>query len=84
MVVLLLPLLLLGLGLAQGDDCPDYECPAKDGSFAVSIPRLVEVYTTIRTPVPVGDTTPALTSDLSRAFVRLASTGMISSKEGPP
>ena len=32
---LLLLVLLATSGLAEDEDCPDYECPAKDGSFAV-------------------------------------------------
>ena len=30
-------LLLLGAVLAEDEDCPDFDCPVKDGSFAVSI-----------------------------------------------
>ena len=30
-------LLLLGVVLAEDEDCPDFDCPVKDGSFAVSI-----------------------------------------------
>ena len=30
-------LLLLGAVLAEDEDCTDFDCPVKDGSFAVSI-----------------------------------------------
>ena len=30
-------LLLLGVVHAEEEDCPDFDCPVKDGSFAVSI-----------------------------------------------
>ena len=29
-------LLLVGGILAEDEDCPDFDCPVKDGSFAVS------------------------------------------------
>ena len=33
---LCLALLLVGGILAEDEDCPDFDCPVKDGSFAVS------------------------------------------------
>ena len=33
---LILALLLVGGALAEDEDCPDFDCPVKDGSFAVS------------------------------------------------
>ena len=41
---LILALLLVGGVLAEDEDCPDFDCPVKDGSFAVSTQPLWSVY----------------------------------------
>ena len=79
---LILALLLVVGVLAEDEECPDFECPVKDGSFAVSTPALVMIYKVEpRTLAHAVGITLASTSAQSSSIALLASTGTISSEE---
>ena len=79
---LILALLLVVGVLADDEECPDFECPVKDGSFAVSTPPLVMIYKVEpRTLAHAVGITLASTSAQSSSIALLASTGTISSEE---
>ena len=79
---LILGILLVGGVLAEDEECPDFDCPVKDGSFAVSNPPLVMIYTADpRTLAHAVGITLASTSAQSSSIALLASTGTISSEE---
>ena len=79
---LILALLLVVGVLADDEECPDFDCPVKDGSFAVSTPLLVMIYKVDpRTLAHAVGITLASTSAQSNSIALLASTGTISSEE---
>ena len=78
----ILALLLVVGVLAEDEECPDFDCPVKDGSFAVSTPHLVMIYKVEpRTLAHAVGITLASTSAQSNSIALLASTGTISSEE---
>ena len=90
---LILALLLVGGALSEDDDCPDFDCPVKDGSFAVSThPReyissqtkkewsLIIYDDNARTLARADGITPASTSALLSSIALLAFIGTISSE----
>ena len=55
---LYLALLLVGGILAEDEDCPDFDCPVKDGSFAVSTSGAYGHYSQAKTMVMITPMTP--------------------------
>ena len=88
---LCLALLLVGGILAEDEDCPDFDCPVKDGSFAVSTYEAWALQSSQndghdnaddpRTLAHAVGITLASTSAPSSSTALLASTGTISSEE---